>query len=133
MIARILFVACIAVLMLSSAACDRTADKQRQEEAINRGEVPAAQTQAMANTGFKGACERAGGDWQAATSRCAMTAAMCPSPGEWDDAIGCVLPSISADECKDMENQGIHLVGEVCAITDLSSEQFEQLGVDGEH
>ena len=131
MSARILVVVCIAVLLLSSVACDRTADKQRQEEAINRG-VPTAEIIAMNNKTFKVACERAGGGWQATTSRCATTAVMCPSPGEWNDAIGCVFSDLGAAECGELESQGMQLVGEVCAITDISSEQFEQLGLGGE-
>ncbi|HET9033648.1 MAG TPA: hypothetical protein VFN25_12180 [Dokdonella sp.] len=131
---RPLFHAGLIIVLLTCAACESALDKQqRKEEAINRGEVPAAEANADATRAFKSGCERAGGDWLALSSECAMTPAMCPSPGEWKDEIGCVFDSIPADECESMGSQGMRWVSDVCAITDISSEQFEQLGLGGEH
>ncbi len=126
--------ALVSVVLLMLVGCNNSATQaQRAEEAINRGDPPTTVDRVKAANAFRNTCKAAGGDWKLPEMRCAMTASMCAQPGEWNDSIGCVFPSIPVTDCADMQNQGMQVVGDVCAITDLSPEQFEQLGPGGEN
>lgn len=127
-----IILASVALLML--VGCNNSATQtQRAEEAVNRGDPPTTVDRVKAANAFRNTCKAAGGNWKLPEMRCAMTASMCAQPGEWDEAIGCVFPSIPVTNCADMQHQGMQVVGDVCAITDLSLEQFEQLGLGGEN
>ena len=122
-----------ALLLFTLVGCDRSAEQRRAEEAVNRGDAPTAVQRSIAIKTFEKACTKAGGIWQEATVGCGMSAAMCPAPAEWEAATGCVLKTVPVADCVDMANVGAHVVAGVCAITSVSSEQFEQLGLVGEH
>ncbi len=124
----------VTVWLLALTGCsDPAAQTQRDEEAVNRGDAPSAAMQDRALKSFESACTGAGGSWQKATKQCGMSAAMCADPGTWNEKIGCVYSTVSAADCGEMSHQGLHMVGGVCALTAVSSEQFDQLGLSGEH
>lgn len=127
------FVVVTTFLLVMTGCSDPAAQAQRDEEAVNRGDPPSAAMQDRSLKSFATACTDAGGTWEKASGQCGMSAAMCTDPGKWNDKIGCVYPSVSVADCGEMSNQGLHVVAGVCALTTVSSEQFEQLGLTGGH
>lgn len=104
---RMLAVAALCPL-LALVACGKSenasplAEKQRQEEAINRGDAaPAADAGSVA-------CKRAGGDWKAGAQQCAMTRAMCGgnNAGTWADGVGCSLDVADHAACTALVGNG---------------------------
>jgi hypothetical protein len=117
---RVLPFVLIGALVAASVACSPAADKQRQEEAINRGEaVPGAPVAVPADE-FASGCASSGGVYDAATQHCTVTAAMCANLGEWRDGIGCVMTSMDATACTGMS--GLKMVGDACVITHATRE-----------
>ena len=115
MIQRLLPRVLVGALVASTVACSPAADKQRQEEAINRGDVAADVPTAAPVDEFASGCASSGGVYDAATEHCTVTVAMCANLGEWRDGVGCVMTSLDATACTGMS--GFKMVGDACVIT----------------
>lgn len=105
----------VGALAAAFVACSPAADKQREEEAINRGEVPAGTPAAAPQDEFVSGCASSGGTYDAATQHCTVTPAMCANLGEWRDGVGCVMTSLDATTCTGMS--GFKMVGDACVMT----------------
>lgn len=104
---RVLAVAALCALLALVACSEKPgplAEKQRQEEAINRGEAAPA----TAANAHAAACKRAGGDWKAGTQQCAMTRAMCGgnTAGTWVNGVGCSMDVADEAECTALVGTG---------------------------
>lgn len=125
MIDRLLQSVLLGALVAGVVACSPAADKQRQEEAINRGEaVPGAPAAAPADD-FVTGCTSSGGVYDATTEHCTVTAAMCANVGEWREGVGCVMPSLDATTCTGMD--GLRMVGDACVITYATREYLNAI------
>lgn len=105
----------LCIVFACMAACGPAGEKQRQEEAINRGEAAPGAAAIPPSDSFAADCTSSGGVWNATAQQCAVTQAMCSNVGEWRDGIGCVLPSVDANGCSGVG--GLGMVGDACVIT----------------
>ena len=115
----------IGVLAAALVACSPAADKQRQEEAINRGETVPAAPAAAPQDEFASGCASSGGTYDAATGHCTVTATMCANVGEWRDGVGCVMASMDASTCA--ATSGLKMVGDACVMTHATRETLNAI------
>lgn len=119
--------ASVLTLLAALSACDAAADKQRQEEAIARGEPPAAGR--TASDPAQVACARAHGKWSLGHDRCELTREMCEgaSAGTWREGIGCTLAVESAADCVGFG--GVRWAQDACVLDWLDRNEVLQNGL----
>ncbi|MEO8012377.1 MAG: hypothetical protein ABI650_12080 [Dokdonella sp.] len=126
MIKSVLHGVLVGFALAAVAACSSpAADKQREEEAINRGEALPGAPVATPEDAFANDCTSSAGLWNATTQHCTVTQAMCTTLGEWRDSIGCVLPAVDASGCSGTSGHG--MVGDACVITYVTRELATQI------
>ena len=105
---RILLAAlCLGLIALLLAGCDRSADAQKREEAINRGEAPA-------HTGAH-QCQFMRGKWLGDAEGCKITQTSCPvAGGTWKEDVGCTVVTAEPDGCN--SSSGLAAVDGQCVI-----------------
>jgi hypothetical protein len=69
-------------------------------------------------------CASSKGIWNTSNDTCAVTKAACEGLGEWEDGLGCVLPSINAAECNGGE--GMQAIGSACVIIYMTVDETTQ-------
>ena len=114
---RILFAAlCLGLVTVVLAGCDRSADAQKREEAINRGEAP-AQTGAPQ-------CKLVHGKWLGDSEGCKITQTSCPvAGGTWKEDVGCTAVTTEPDGCN--RSGGLAAVDGQCVIATLSATDLD--------
>ena len=122
--APLLRVAFPALLLLALTACSPAADKQREEQAIASGEAHGASP----TDPLPAACGRAKGQWDAESSRCNLTPAMCADTGTgaWRDGTGCVVAVDSQEACSGFS--GMRWSQGTCVIDFLDGAELAQNG-----
>lgn len=126
---RLRAVGVFAALLLVAACSDRAADKQREEEAIARGEAPAASATGNVDTALK-SCAQLGGEWQAGAGQCTLTAALCANSGagSWHEGVGCVATNITQEsDCTGFG--GMQWNGSQCVLAFLDRNDFNNIGL----
>lgn len=69
-------------------------------------------------------CESNKGIWNTTDNTCAVTRAACADLGQWEDDVGCVLPSINAAQCN--SGGGLRAIGSACVIIYMTVDDTTQ-------
>ena len=120
----------LAALFVVTAWSDRAADRQRAEEAVARGEAPAAAASEPAPDAAVSACARLGGQWNTGADHCTVTLGACAGTGagSWVEGTGCVTDGIASEgECTGFG--GMRWNGSQCVLAYLDRTDINNIGL----